>query len=155
MCYHRYLDLTPAPTLNHCDKSWQLTPTVGQDMKIQFIEIDDIRRLLHEDSSSTIDTQELDDFLRHLIFDEPPIWVQIRTVQIELVKQGKFPYLYCYFSTVRCLLPLKLTCMFASFLCTLMWPGSSRRDRMRPGRLPQSSSGCGAIRIAYPLYAPV
>jgi hypothetical protein len=33
---------------------------------------------------------ELDDFLRQLIFDEPPIWVQICVVQIGFVKLGKF-----------------------------------------------------------------
>jgi hypothetical protein len=82
---------------------------VGPSVKIQFIEINDIQRhLLHEDSSTKmaldavvsvdpIGTQELDDFLRNLIFDEPSIWVQICLVQIGFVKQGNFPHLYCYF----------------------------------------------------------
>jgi hypothetical protein len=53
-------------------------------VKIQFIEIDGTRYLLHEDSSlktgsdtvlgkDPINTQELDGFLKCLIFDEQPI----------------------------------------------------------------------------------
>jgi hypothetical protein len=30
MYYHYFFDLTTAPTLNYCHKSWQLMPTMGQ-----------------------------------------------------------------------------------------------------------------------------
>jgi hypothetical protein len=46
---------------------------VPASVKIQSIEMDDIQTSLHEDSSSTIGTQELHDFLKRLVFDEQSI----------------------------------------------------------------------------------